>query len=147
MLATFFAEYKLKLIIGAIVIAGVGAAYWSYTSRGEEIKTLEANAAVSTIAIGSLENTVVDQKGSAEIKEVINTAVVKDAEKITTRHDKISEKRKDKVQSIEKLFDELPKTQENIDERDTQTSVAMIDGLWDTYCSGMPDDPGCSQAI
>jgi hypothetical protein len=142
-LAAFWVEFKTKIIIGGILLAVMGAAYWSWDSRGKEIKVLEKNAAVASVAIEAASATINTMEGSGEIKQEINTAVAVDAKKIEKKLEKVAKNTKEKVQSIEKSFEQLPPTPENTTARDNQTSAAMIDGLWDTYCAGMPGATSC----
>lgn len=143
-LAEFFAEFKLKLIVGGIIVALLGAAYWSYTARGDKIDKLKTTVAVAAVANKSLADAVETQQGAAKINEDTNAAIAVDAVKIEAKHDKIVSKGHAKVASIEKSFEELPKTPENVQALDTKTSAALIDELWETYCAGMPDATSCA---
>lgn len=142
--AAFLAEFKMKLIIGGILCAVVAGGWFAWDARGNKIEKLQGEAVIAKVAVGGLVKTVETQKGAALITEAINTAITVDAEKIVVRQDKVTAKRQKAVADIEKIFDALPPTSDNIQERDTQTSKALINGLWDTYCTGMPNATSCT---
>lgn len=143
-LAEFLVGAKTKLIIGAIVVAVVVAGYFAWKARGEKINALIGTVAVAKVVNESLVDTVEKQEGSSKITEAINTSIVKEAETIVVKHDKIKVKTKDRVKSIEAAFAELPPTPENVTSRNDQTSAALIDGLWESYCAAAPNAASCA---
>ena len=142
-LASFFVGIKFKLVALGIISTLLLAFYWSWSSRGAEVKKLEAKEAVMAVSNTSLEKTIVEEKVNASITERINTEVAKDEVIIATRQDDITAKRRIAVATIDKTFAALPATPANTAERDSETSAVLIDGLWGSFCSGQPDHAKC----
>jgi hypothetical protein len=137
-LAEFVATFKTKLIIGGIIVLMIIGGYLAWNARGDKIDTLKDQAVVAKIENGSLKDTVGKQEASGAITEKVETEAVKEVAKVIKKHETIDAKRIAKVKSIEDSFAELPKTPENIKASDTQTSTALIEGLWESYCAEAP---------
>lgn len=137
-------EMKLKLIIGGIVIALLAGGWFAWEARGSKIDALKKDVIIAKVENGSLKDTADTTAKSGAITEKINTAIAVDAKVIEKKHDKIANKVEAKVDAIDKIFDALPKTPENKVQQDQQTSVALIDGLWESYCTAAPGATECA---
>ncbi|MQA41395.1 hypothetical protein [Rugamonas aquatica] len=142
-LASFFIGFKYKLLAIGIAAGLALAFYWSWASRGADLKQLQGENAVARTSIAGLEKTVKEEQGSADIKEQINTEEVAEAQQIATRQDDLASRRRTAVANIDRTFDAMTATPLHASERDNATSAAMIDGLWSSYCAGQPAAPQC----
>jgi 23S rRNA maturation mini-RNase III len=138
------AEIKLELILGAIVLAFVGYFVFNYFHKDKVIDQLKTTVIRQKVEDAGLKDQVKNQQASAVIAEAVTTQVKKDAQALQEKGKAIQKKTDTKVAVAEKHYQQLPPTPENTAAEDAATSKAIIDGMWETYCTVKPEAPECS---
>lgn len=127
------AKLKLYLIIGVIGAVIIGGFYWSYTSRGKEIKEQAATIVKQDVTIAvQKEDAVVTGKSTA-VTEEVKLKTDDEIKTVIKQVKKNSNKTADAVQTIRNDPVYQNPTPEKAVERDTKISEVYINELWDNY--------------
>lgn len=138
-----FAKFKLELILGLVLMGFIGYFVWNYNHKDVVIDKLKTAVVAQKIENTGLKDQVQDQKVDASINETVNTQVATETRQLESKVTAIQKKTDTKIAQIEKRHDQQPATPENTAAEDAETSAALIDGMWETYCSAQPDGSGC----
>jgi len=164
------ATLKLKLVIGAIVIAIIAAGVLAWNNKNKTIDKLKEVVVADKIEKGSMVDTIAKKEISEKIDEKINTQVATDTSKVESDQQSIRDKMISDISNIEKNRQikkvtvpssptltniKIPvnpntvtnqPTESDTTIEDTQTSTVMIDAMWDSYCTGVPNSTKCKKS-
>jgi FtsZ-interacting cell division protein ZipA len=127
------------IIILVCIVAIIG--YWAY--RTHEINTLKKENITEKIENKSLNDVAEKKQASDKITEKTNDDIAKGTASVEEKHDVIKQKATDTISNIEKDYTSKISTATDSGDKavlrkqeDNQTSLVMINSLWDAYCDG-----------
>ena len=138
---------ELKLAGIAILLLGIGSFIYMYHHRGVEIDTLKKTTVVQQIANTELQKTIKEDTALSDVNNTVQTNFSKNITTVQKIHDDVVSKVEKQIVTIDDDFHKnpAPKTQAQIDANETATSIVLINGLWEQYCSNLPTDIECNK--
>lgn len=141
-----FEAIRFKLILTVILLVLVAASVLVWKLQDRKVIKLQETVMVQKVAAVAMKDTLVHVEKAAVISEDISTVAATQADEIVVVHEKVTQQVQQKVKSIERKYKKLPSTIQNAKALNDQTSAVMIDGLWDSYCMGVPNNPACHKS-
>lgn len=147
---------KFKLVLLGVALALLGLLWYGWKAKDIKIDTLQKTVAVEQVANNQLNNTVTKQVGTAAINEEITTETIKKTSESKQKQEAIRQKMQDRIKQIEQQ-PQKPASGNVVAAshstsvvptdaaRDQQISEVIIDGLWESYCEGVPAATECKQ--
>ena len=140
-----FAELEEKIVVIVLIILVLAAGIGSWYYRGLQIDKLQQANAVAAAANKSLVTAVKVDTVTEQVTQTVNAKVDANITKVDTNHNKLINSVTQKIQTNDQKFNNSSdtKTPELIDQNQTRDSEILITGLWDQYCSNMPNAQQC----
>lgn len=138
------AEWKLEAALAGILLAIASYFVFNYFHKDAVIDQLKTTVVTQQVENVGLKDQVKDQQASGKIDDAVAVQVKTQVQALQDKGREIFHRTAAKVTAIEKSYEKLPSTDENADKEDKETSVVIIDGVWDTFCTVKPEAPECT---
>ena len=94
-----------------------------------------------------IEKTIKEDTALSDVNNTVQTNFSKNITTVQKIHDDVVSKVEKQIVTIDDDFHKnpAPKTQAQIDANETATSIVLINGLWEQYCSNLPTDIECNK--
>lgn len=135
-------EELAGIVLGALVAVGAIFGLLYYNS-GKKVESLTVATIEQKNKIGDLERAVVYSAITNDIAEMATSNAAKIAEVVIKKQDAIHSAVKQKVAVIKQSYVNKDTDVSSLKEQSDAISAARIDGLWESYCTGMPADAEC----
>ena len=134
---------KARLVGFGMLFALFGSLAFALNMVYKENKQLIKTNSEQAKKISDFERDKEEDKITDQINQTTVVTVIREVEKLVVDQEKIDNEVDRRVREIEKKYASAPKSPESDRERSDAISAARIDGLWEQYCHGVPNEADC----